>query len=131
MPTLSITSSTRRAALGGGDVVVEQGELDILAHRQLVDQIEALEDEADILLADVGELRLGKPGHLDPVEDVGAARRAESSIPSTLSRVDLPQPDGPMIATNSPSAMSRSILSSAVVSTCRCGRPATIHACSA
>ena len=30
-----------------------------------------------------------------------------------LSKVDLPQPDGPMIATNSPSAMSRSIASSA------------------
>jgi hypothetical protein len=59
MPTLSITASTARAPLGGGDIVVEQSELDILADGELVDQIEALEDEADILLADLGELRLG------------------------------------------------------------------------
>jgi hypothetical protein len=56
------------------------------------------------------------PGDLLPVEDVGPARRAIEHA-DRLSSVDLPQPDGPMIATNSPSWMSRSIAFSAVVST--------------
>src|SRR5688572_31449000 len=38
-------------------------------------------------------------------------------MPITFSSVDLPHPDGPMIATNSPWAMSRLIPSSAEVST--------------
>ncbi len=63
-------------ALGGGDVVVEQGQLDILAHRQLVDQVEALEDEADVGLAHVGELALREAGDLLSVEQVRTARRA-------------------------------------------------------
>ena len=46
-----------RAAFGGGDVVVEQREFDVLAHAQFIDQIEALEDEADEAFAGVGELR--------------------------------------------------------------------------
>ena len=117
MPTLSITCVDPGAPLRGGDVVVEQGELDILAHAKLVDEIEALEDEADVALAEVGELGLGQAGDLGAVEDVGAARSGCRACRSTLSRVDLPQPDGPMIATNSPSATSRKMPSSAVVST--------------
>src|ERR1700679_3781282 len=38
-------------------------------------------------------------------------------MPSVLSRVDLPQPDGPMIATNSPCSMDRSMDLRAEVST--------------
>src|SRR5579859_4804978 len=38
-------------------------------------------------------------------------------MPSVFKSVDLPQPDGPMIATNSPSSMERSMDRSAVVST--------------
>ena len=41
-------------------IVIEQRELDILAHRKLVDQVEALEDEADVALARVGELRFAR-----------------------------------------------------------------------
>ena len=83
------------APLARGDVVVEQRKLDILADGELVDEIEGLEDEADVPLAEVGE----------------------SSMPITFRSVDLPQPDGPMIATNSPSATSRKMPSRAVVST--------------
>src|SRR3546814_4168737 len=63
-------------ALAGGDVVIQQRQLDILTDRQFVDEVEALEDEAEILLATIGQLRLGKAGHFLAVEDVGAARRA-------------------------------------------------------
>ena len=48
----------RACARDAGMIVVEQRKLDILADGQLVDQIEALEDEADVALAGVGELRL-------------------------------------------------------------------------
>ncbi len=39
--------------LTGRHVVVEQRELDVFCNVQLVDQVKALENEADILLADV------------------------------------------------------------------------------
>jgi hypothetical protein len=103
------------AALGRGHLVVQQGELDILPNRQFVDQIEALEDEADIGLANLGQLAFGQAGDFLAVEDVEPLDGL-SSMPITFSKVDLPQPDGPMMATNSPSAISRSIPSSAVVS---------------
>ena len=45
-----------RAALGGGDALVEQRDLDVLGDRQLGDEVEGLEDEADLLAAHAGEL---------------------------------------------------------------------------
>jgi len=36
------------APLGGGNLAVEQGDLDVLGHGQVVDEIEALEDKADL-----------------------------------------------------------------------------------
>jgi len=38
-------------------------------------------------------------------------------MPTMLRSIDLPQPEGPMMATNSPAATSRATLRSAVVST--------------
>ena len=63
-------------AVGSGVIVVEQRELDVLAHSQLVDQIEALEDESDVGLARFCELGLAQTRNLLPVEIVGAAGRA-------------------------------------------------------
>ena len=65
-----------RLALAGRDVVIEQGKLDIFADRQFVDQVEALEDEADVALAGVRKLGLGEAGDLLAVEYVGAFGRA-------------------------------------------------------
>jgi hypothetical protein len=56
--------------------VVEERELDIFLHRKLVDQVEALEDEADVALARLGELGFGEAGHLVAVEHVRSSRRA-------------------------------------------------------
>src|SRR5579884_2458448 len=64
-----------RLALRGGEIVVEERKLDILANRQLVDQIEALEYESDVALSRFGELRLSQTRNLVPIEDVGTARR--------------------------------------------------------
>src|SRR5437762_12089888 len=61
-------------ARGATVIVIEKRELDILADSQLVDQIEALENEADIGLARFGELRLAQPRDLLTVEDVAPAR---------------------------------------------------------
>src|SRR5690606_21725718 len=53
-------------ALGGGEREVEQRELDVLVDRQLVDQVEALEDEAERAPPEVG------PAALVVARDVGA-----------------------------------------------------------
>src|SRR5690242_18702040 len=55
------------------DVVIEQSEFDILADRELVDQIEALEDEADVVLARLGKRDFGEARDLLAVEHVGPA----------------------------------------------------------
>ena len=46
-------------ALGGGDVHVAQRQFDVLKHIQFVDEVEALDHEADVALAELGagELR--------------------------------------------------------------------------
>ena len=51
MPTLSQHPVDARLAFVPGNVVVEQGKLDILANRQLVDQIEALKMKPMLLLS--------------------------------------------------------------------------------
>src|SRR3546814_7554632 len=64
------------AALACRHIVIEQRQLDILAHRQFIDQVEALEDEADRGLADLGEAALGQPRDLFAVKNIRAARWA-------------------------------------------------------
>src|SRR3546814_17974127 len=49
------------AALACRHIVIEQRQLDILAHRQFIDQVEALEDEAYRGIADHGGAALGQP----------------------------------------------------------------------
>src|SRR5690606_16111915 len=65
----------------GVEVEVEQRELDVLVDRQLVDEVEALEDEADGAAAEAGAPALGEPGRGVPVEPVlpagGAVEQAE------------------------------------------------------
>jgi hypothetical protein len=56
--------------------VVQQGKLDILANRQFVDQVEALEDEADVALAGFRQLGFGQAGNFVRVEDIGPVGRA-------------------------------------------------------
>ena len=46
--------------LGGGHALVDEGQLHILPGVEGGDEVEALEDEADLLVADVGELPVGQ-----------------------------------------------------------------------
>ena len=80
-------------ALGGGNVHVAQRQFDVLKHVEFVDEVEALEHEADVALAELGAVLLLE----------------------VLSKVDLPQPEGPMMATNSPLLISNETPSNAKV----------------
>ena len=54
-------------------VQIAQRQLNILIHIQFVNQVEALEHEADIALAELGALLLLKIGHFRAQEFIGAA----------------------------------------------------------
>ena len=60
-------------ALGGFDPGIDERQLHILVHGELVDQVEALEDKADVVLAQVGPLALVEAGHFNAVELEAAA----------------------------------------------------------
>ena len=89
-------------ALGPGHAVaIGERQLDILVYGEVADQVETLEDEADLAVANaraVAEIqirhRLAVQVVLPPV--------GVSSSPMMESSVDLPQPDGPDMATYSP-----------------------------
>ena len=68
-------------------------------HRQ---QVEALEDEADLVAAQHGQLIVVHGGDVGAVEHGVTASLAESSPASVCMSVDLPEPDGPMIAVEPP-----------------------------
>ena len=93
----------RRSALAAE----QQRQRDVLEQRQRRQQVEELEDEADALAPDPGQLVVAKasPGPRTP----GARSRTigRSIAPHRCSSVDLPQPDGPTSATNSPCTTSR------------------------
>ncbi len=62
-------------ALAGGHAAVGEGQLDVLIDREVADEVEGLENEADLAVADAGAL--GERQALDgaAVEDVGAVGR--------------------------------------------------------
>ena len=104
------------APLGLGHPHVGERQLDVLVDRQVADQVEALEDEPD--LAVPRARALGDRQALDRpiVQPVLALRVGVSSRPRIDSSVDLPQPDGPAIATYSPKSIVRWMPSRAWVS---------------
>ena len=82
--------------------VVQQRQLDVVERRGAREQVEALEDEAELLVSEVGEL-IARSGRRR------ACRRASTQPAVGVSRqprmfmsVDLPEPDAPMIAIISP-----------------------------
>jgi hypothetical protein len=77
------------------DAGVAQRQLDVGQRARARDEVEGLEDEPDLAVAQVGLL-------------VGWSRQ-----PSMFINVDLPEPDEPMIATNSPVSIRRLTPSSA------------------
>src|SRR5690606_36524573 len=54
----------------GRHLGVDEWELHVFEDRQFVDEVETLEDEADVMLAQVRALALIEFGHLDIVEKV-------------------------------------------------------------
>ena len=96
MPTVSISRSNHSSsALAPGD---RQRQQDVLARVEDRQQVEGLEDEADLLAPQqrqraVVERRRARSPASVTVPDVGRSRPARRCI-----SVDLPEPDGPMIA---------------------------------
>ena len=84
--------------------LVEQRHLDVLDDRVLRQQVVRLEDEAEVAAADLGQLVVVHLG--DVLRRRGSSRPlvGRSRQPRRFSRVDLPEPDGPIRATKSPSS---------------------------
>ena len=87
-------------ALGGGGAVVDERQLDVMQRGGAGQQVEGLEDEADFLVADAGELVVVERGDIVAVEPV-RPWVGESRQPMRFISVDLPEPEGPMMATYS------------------------------
>ena len=85
------------------DARVEHRQLDVALHRSLRQQVVLLEDEADLLVADVRELGAREAVHALAVERVGSARRRVEAAEDRHER-RLAGADGPISATNSPRA---------------------------
>ena len=65
MPTRSSASCTRRLRSADGHAAVGQRQLDVLVDGEVADQVERLEDEADLAVADarpLGELQSSVTG---------------------------------------------------------------------
>jgi hypothetical protein len=62
-------------ACAGGCAVVDEGQLDVMQGGGAGEQVEGLEDEADLLVADAGELIVVELGDVVTVEPVAALRR--------------------------------------------------------
>ena len=78
---------------------VDEGELDVGEGGRAGDEVEALEDEADLAVADVGRLVVLQAERVDAVEPVAARVEGWSSRPMMCMSVLLPLPELPMMAT--------------------------------
>jgi hypothetical protein len=88
-------------ALGARDARVEQRQLDVVERGRARQQVELLEHEADLAVADRRERVAVERLDVLAVERY-APDVAMSRQPITFMNVDLPEPDGPITATNSP-----------------------------
>ena len=92
-------------ALGRVDARVDERQLDVAPRRQVRQQVELLEHEPDAAVAHLGQLVL-----VEATRRRAPARRyvpgvGTSRQPMMCISVDLPEPDGPTIATNSPASI--------------------------
>ena len=95
-------------ALGLLHVAVGERQLDVLVDGQVVEQVVALEHEADVALLQRRAILLASAWMGCPSKQYSPLQ-ALSCMPRMWSSVDLPAPDGPMIETNSPGLMSSAI----------------------
>ena len=63
-----------KAPLGLGQRRQQKRQFDILEGCQYWDEVEALKDEAHVLVAPVGQFRLVQPGHIDALNFHGSTR---------------------------------------------------------
>ena len=95
------------AAVAKPDAGVEETIGDIVEGRDARRQVEVLEHEADAAGAQGREIAVPERRHIEPVDLDRRPQLARSSVPMMLSIVDLPEPDGPTMATSSPRPISR------------------------
>ena len=103
------------AALLAGHLPVEERDLDVVEDRKVVDEMERLEDEPDLLVAQVREVAV-RVGRIVAAVSATRPRVGASRRPITFRSVLFPDPDGPMTDTNSPGAIVRFTFASATVS---------------
>ena len=88
-------------------VAVVKGKLDIFQGGGPGQEIETLEDETDLLIADLGQFVPAQTGDIRSFQKVlslgGAVQAAQMFM-----KVDFPDPEAPMMAINSPAGMVRS-----------------------
>ena len=75
MPTRSSASSTKAFALARTHAAIGQRQLDVFENRQIADEIEALEDESDLAIADARAIREREVRDFGALERIAAARR--------------------------------------------------------
>ena len=112
IPTCSSRSRARRRAARGGTPGQQRRQFHVLLCGEFLHQVERLEHEAHFPPPHLGERALAQlldPPAVDPQLTTGGRSRP----PSRCSSVDFPQPLGPITATVSPRAMSRSTPSTA------------------
>ena len=94
-PTASSIASVRRAPLGRRHADQQQRVFDVLVGRQHRDEAEALEDEADVAGAEIGQRVVAERGRSPGRATSTVPRVGASMQPMRLSSVVLPLPEGP------------------------------------
>ncbi len=95
--------------LGVGHPAIDQGQLHIFQGRGPVQQIESLEDETQDSGGGARPVGRGSSARPRPLRRGNSPAVGVSRQPKMFMQVDLPEPLGPMIATNSPCSMARSM----------------------
>ena len=88
--------------LAARNVLVGKRQVDVLLHGQIVEQVIALEDHADVSLREFGTLLALHLMHRLLRETSTRPVHWSSRSASTFSSEDFPAPDGPMMVMNSP-----------------------------
>ena len=85
---------------------IDERELHVLERGGAIEQVEALEDESDVVAAQQRALLPRQRADVHAAKAIDAAGR-RSRQPRMFMAVDLPDPLGPMTATNSPGSTSK------------------------
>ena len=94
-PTSSSSTSERSRSSSEGDADRRELRLDVLERRQRRDQVELLEDEAERVQAEIGELAVAERGEIATLEE-DAARARPVERPEQLQQGRLARPARPL-----------------------------------